>query len=278
MVRPQFSPLARFVSGDTFASTNSPTFYSLERYVQQLKKKKTTLLLDFKTEIKPEYKQLKTLQIMNFRLNILTILFLSLSLLTFVACDKTNGLEVKTAEFSVNHDSIYLTNSVVFTANDSLGGNEYSWDFGDGNTETGKYNVTHTYEKGGIYLASMTINGFKSSRTITVHKGTLSFRIVNKSSKYFDCLTWIDDYNGSVSRFWVDPKSQSDTKYGWSSTNKGNQHRFGISIFIENSEYTFPDIIWINDFQHHDFIVTDSTIVVPRSSHNNSNSVLIKDL
>ena len=106
---------------------------------------------------------------MNCKLNLLTILSLSFTLLTFVACDKTNGLEVRTAEFSVNHDSIYLTNSVVFTANDSLGGNEYSWDFGDGNTETGKYNVTHTYEKGGIYLASMTINGFKSSRVITVY-------------------------------------------------------------------------------------------------------------
>lgn len=213
------------------------------------------------------------------RLTIFKTLSLTLSLMTFVACDTTNELEVKTAEFSVNNESVYLTKSVSFIAKDSLGGNDYSWDFGDGNTVIGKYNVIHKYEKGGIFLASMTINGIKSSKVITVYKGTLSFRIVNKSSKYFDCLTYIDNYqSGSVSRFLVDMKSQSDTIYGSSLFSAGNQHLFGISFFIENSEYTLPNIIWLKDFQHHDIIVTDSTTVVPRSSHSNSNGVLIKDL
>lgn len=54
---------------------------------------------------------------MNFKLNILTVLSLAFTL-TFVACDKTNGLDVKTAEFSVNHESTYLTKLIVFTAND----------------------------------------------------------------------------------------------------------------------------------------------------------------
>ncbi len=214
---------------------------------------------------------------MNFKLNILTVLSLAFTLLTFVACDKTNGLDVKTAEFSVNHESTYLTKPIVFTANDSLGGNEYSWDFGDGNTETGKYNVTHTYEKGGTYIASMTINGFKSSRVITVYKGTLSFKIVNKSSKYFDCLTWIDNYNGSVSRFLVGMNSQSDTIYG-ANLNFGDQHRFGVSFFIKNSEYTLPNIIWLKDFQHYDFTITDTTKVVPRSGFDFPSGVMIKDL
>jgi hypothetical protein len=198
--------------------------------------------------------------------------------MTFVACDKTNGPEVKTAEFSVNHESVYLTKAVIFTANDSLGGKEYSWDFGDGNTEIAKYNVTHTYEKGGIYLATMSINGFKSSNEITVYKGTLSFRIVNKSSRYFDCLTYIDNYqSGSVSRFLVNAKSQSDTIYG-ANLNMGDLHIFGVSFFIENSEYTLPDIIWLKDFQHYDIIVTDTTKVTPRSSHGIPNSIMIKDL
>jgi len=215
---------------------------------------------------------------MNCKLNILTILSLTLLSMTFVGCDKSNGPEVKTAEFLVNHESVYLTKSVTFTAKDSLGGKEYSWDFGDGNTEIGKYNVTHTYEKGGIYLATMSINGFKSTKEITVYKGTLSFRIVNKSSKYFDCLTYIDNYqNGSVNRFLVNPKSQSDTIYG-ANLNNGNQHIFGVSFFIENSEYTLYNIIWVKDFQHYDILVTDTTMVTPRSSHGLSNSIMIKNL
>jgi len=203
---------------------------------------------------------------------------LTLALLTFVACDKTNVLEVKTAEFSVNHDSIYLTKPVIFTANDSLGGNEYSWDFGDGSTVIGKYNVTHTYEKGGIYLASMTINGFKSEKAITVYKGTLSFRIVNKSSKFFECLTYIDNYSSSVTRFLVDSKSETDTIYGWSSTYNQKMHIFGVSFFINNSEYTFPEFLWIEDFKHTDIIVSDTTKIVPRSGITFPNGVMIKDL
>jgi hypothetical protein len=212
------------------------------------------------------------------RLNFIKPLVLTLTLLTFVACDKTNGLEVKTAEFSVNHDSVYLTKPVVFTANDSLGGNEYSWDFGDGNSETGKYNVTHTYENGGTYIVSMTINGFKSSRIITVHKGTLSFRIVNKSSKVFECLTYIDNYSGSVKRFLVDSKSETDTIYGWSSTFNQKMHIFGVSFFINNSEYTLPEFLWIEDFKHTDIIVSDTTKIVPRSGLGYPYGVMIKNL
>jgi PKD domain. len=214
------------------------------------------------------------------RQTIFKALSLTLSLLTFVACDKTNGLEVKTAEFSMIQESRYLTKDVSFVAKDSIGGNEYLWDFGDGKTLTGKYKVTHKYEKGGIFMTSLTINGITRYEAIKVNNGTLSFRIVNKSSKYFDCLTYLDNYeSGSVTRFLVNPKSESDTIYGGlPNTYLGSSHLFGISLFIENSEYTLADILWIEDFKHHDIIVTDTTKVSPRSSHGNLNSVMIKDL
>ena len=214
------------------------------------------------------------------RQTIFKTLSLTLSLLTFVACDKTNGLEVKTAEFSINQESSYLTKDVSFVAKDSIGGNEYSWNFGDGQTLTGKYKVTHKYEKGGLFLTSLTINGITKSEVIKVNNGTLSFRIVNKSSTYFDCLTYLDNYeSGSVSRFYVNPKSQSDTIYGGlPNTYFGSSHLFGISLFIENSEYTLVDIKWIEDFKHHDIIVTDTTKVSPRSYSGTSASIMIKDL
>lgn len=79
---------------------------------------------------------------MKRKLNIFKSLTLSLALLSIVACDSTNDLNVETAAFTVTNDSVYLTKSITFTANDSLGGNDYSWDFGDGNKVMGKYNVT----------------------------------------------------------------------------------------------------------------------------------------
>ena len=124
----------------------------------------------------------------------------------------------------------------------------------------------------------MTINGFKSEKAITVYKGTLSFRIVNKSSKFFECLTYIDNYSSSVTRFLVDSKSETDTIYGWSSTYNQKMHIFGVSFFINNSEYTFPEFLWIEDFKHTDIIVSDTTKIVPRSGITFPNGVMIKDL
>lgn len=212
------------------------------------------------------------------KLTVFKTLSFILTLTTIVACDDKTELQVKTAEFTVDAKPAYLTETISFVAKDSVGGNEYSWDFGDGNTLKGKYNVTHKYEKAGTYLASMTINGIKSTKEMIVQKGTLSFKILNKSSKYIDFLTYIDNYEtGSVSRFMVGMKSQSDTIYG-SNLYMGNHHLFGISFFIENTEYTLPNIIWLSDYQHYDIVVTDSTKLIPRSSHGNSSIVLIKDL
>ncbi len=205
---------------------------------------------------------------------------LALSLFTLVSCDKSNEIEVKTADFSINQESKYLTKDVNFIAKDSIGGDEYAWDFGDGQTLTGKYKVIHKYERGGIFMTSLTINGITKSEVIKVNNGTLSFRIVNKSSKYFDCLTYLDNYeSGSVKRFYVNPKSESDTIYGGSPYYSiGNQHLFGISFFIENSEYTFSDLKWIENFKHSDIVVTDTTKVTPRSGHGVLTSIMIKDL
>jgi hypothetical protein len=216
--------------------------------------------------------------IMKCRLNLFKKLILASILLTFAACDNTNDLEVKTAEFSVNNNSAYLTETVTFTAKDSLGENEYTWDFGDGNIEVGKYNVTHKYEKAGVYTVTMTVNGMKSTNEITVKSGSLSFRIINKSTTYFDCLTYLDNYSSTVNRFLVYPKSQSDTIYSYSYTNATKMHLFGVSFFINNSEYTLRDIKWIENFKHSDIIISDSTIVVPRSGLGFPSSVMIKDL
>jgi PKD repeat protein len=215
---------------------------------------------------------------MRLRLFFLKTLTSSLLLLTVAACDIENGIDVKTAEFTVNDDSVYLTKPLKFIANDTLGGNEYYWDFGDGNKVVGKHNITHTYESGGTYMATLTINGFTSSKLVTIFNGTVGFKFINKSNKYIDILTYIDDYqNGNVNRFLVPHRSESKTIYCTNSYTTGN-HILGISLFINNSEYNLENVMWIADFQHYDIILTDSTRVYPRSSNGNSSIVMIKDL
>jgi len=215
---------------------------------------------------------------MNYKLNIIKVLTLSLFLIVIVACNNINELNVETAAFTVSNDSVYLTKSITFTASDSIGGNEYSWDFGDGNKLMGKYNVTHSYDTGGQYMVTLKINGYSSSKIITVYNGTVSFRIINQSNQYINFLTYIDSYQtGNVNRFDVQPKSDSNIIYciNKSTTQK---HILGISLFINNSEYMLEDILWISDFERHDIIVTDETKVHARSSSGIPNIVMIKDL
>jgi len=217
---------------------------------------------------------------MQNKISILSLLLLPFSLMIFNACDNSlEGSDVQTADFTVNAELSYLTETLDFVAIDSLGGNAYSWDFGDGYIIKGGHRVSHKYEKSGEYVAILSINGFKKTKQIRVYPGTLSFKIINNSSKILDILTYIDNYEtGSVKRFLVDSQHQSDTIYGSNLFWYNNMHIFGISIFIENTEYTLKNSPWIFDFKHTNFTLTDTTILLPRSSHGNTSDVLLKDL
>lgn len=209
----------------------------------------------------------------------LYFLFVSFCLIVFNSCDNTlEEADVKTADFTVNSEHSYLTQTIDFVALDSLGGTAYTWDFGDGCVIKGGHKMSHVYENGGQYVVELSINEFKNTKQIRVDPGTLSFKIINNSGRYLDLLTYIDNYEtGSVKRFVVDSKHQSDTIYGknlfWN-----NMHLFGISVFIENTEYILEDAPWIFDFKHTDFILTDSTRLIPRSSHGDAGVSLLKDL
>ena len=216
---------------------------------------------------------------MRNKLSILCLLLLPFSLIIFNACD--NSLEesdVQTADFTVNSDPSYLTETLNFVAIDSLGGKAYSWDFGDGCILKGGQRVSHKYEKSGEYVVMLSINGFRNTKQIRVNPGALSFKIINNSSKYLDILTYIDRYEtGNVKRFWVYSQHQSDTIYG-NNLRGYNSHILGISIFVENTEYTLENVPWISDFKHTNLILTDSTRLLPRSSHGEVGVALLKDL
>jgi hypothetical protein len=219
---------------------------------------------------------------MKNKLGNLGLFLLTITPLILMSCDNSlDGSDVKSADFSVSSESSYLTTSLDFVASDSVGGNVYSWDFGDGSKLMGGHRVSHIYKKSGAYFVNLTINGLSSSKTIHVNPGTLSFKIINNSSKFLDILTYIDNYeDGSVKRFSVYSQHQSDTIYG---LNDGfiladGYHIFGISLFVENAEYTIPDLVWFEDFHHYDFLITDSTRLVARTTHGLETIVLLKDL
>jgi len=210
--------------------------------------------------------------------NIPALLSLIFSLLILSACENSfEGSDVKTADFTVNPKPSYLMETLDFVAQDTLGGNAYSWDFDDGTTLNGTHRVSHQYIKSGEYTVSLSVGRLKSTKQILVNPGTVSFKFINNSSIPLELITYIDNYeDGSVKRFHVYNKSQSDTIYG--SGLRTNFHILGVSIFIKNTEYCIPFLPLIYDFEHQNIIFTDTTKLYPRSSSGNSEGGLIKDL
>jgi hypothetical protein len=216
-----------------------------------------------------------------------------LLIIALCSCDKSlDNINVRTAEFTATSETVYSYEPVIFEANDTLGGLNYNWDFGDGTSlKGGGYKVTHQfpnlYYYNANYIVELEIDGLKDSTNIEVLPGSLSYEIVNKSIKYMNVLTYIDNYEtGCVKRFDINSCSKTNIIYAKRYTPRFYGpvefpliHIFGISIFMNNTEYTLPELYWITDYQHSIITLTDSTQVVCRSSHGlNDTKYYLKDL
>ena len=198
------------------------------------------------------------------------------SLITFAlisSCIKTNEAElVKTANFKISAKTIYQDQTDTLEATDLLGNKSYEWDFGDGTTIKDGSKVSHQYITAGTHTAKLKINGYEFSQEIRVLPGRISYLIDNKSIYNLNILIYLDNYNsGNTLRMDLNWKCKTDTIYAINNLDshylQKSSHIFGISFFINNSEYTFPDIKWINEFNHHIITITDSTRLSPRSGH-----------
>jgi PKD repeat protein len=78
-----------------------------------------------------------------------------------------------------------------------------TWDFGDGTTQTGGTNVTHTYEKGGFYVVTVTADDGKggscsvASDTAYVRVNTVP--VANAGENQVCCLDELSTFDGTAS-------------------------------------------------------------------------------
>lgn len=216
---------------------------------------------------------------MQRKLNIYQIILTVLTIITFTSCDKSDDLNVNSADFNVSSQTVYLDETITFEAKDTLGNVSYNWDFGDGTSTKDGYSISHQYIDPGSFTVSLKINGLYLSKTIRVLPGKFSYQIENNSNISLNILTYISNYEtGCVKRMDVSKTTKTDSIYVTSPIRYSDINLFGISIFVENSEYTFAEVLFLKEFQHQIITINDSTKLLPRSSHGIPSVILLKDL
>lgn len=215
---------------------------------------------------------------MQRKLNICPIFLTVLTIVIFGSCNKSDELNVSSADFTVSSKTVYLYEPITLEAKDTQGNSSYTWDFGDGKSAKDGYSISHQYMEHGNFTASLKINGLHHSQQIRVLPGRYSYKIENNTKRILDILTYINNYEaGAVKRMYVNDTSETDTIYVKTFMNDANL--FGISIFVENSEYTLAEVQYLKMFQHRNIVLNDSTRLLPRSSHGSLPVVvLLKDL
>lgn len=214
---------------------------------------------------------------MRYKLIIYQIFLIVLTILNFSSCNKSDDLNVNSADFNVSSKTVYLGETIKLEAKDTLGNASYIWDFGDGTSSKDEYRVSHQYNESGNFTASLKINGLQYSQAIRVLPGRYSYQIENNSKTDLNILTYINNYEaGDVKRMYVNKSFKTDPIYVKSFMPDVNL--FGISIFVENSEYTLAEVLFLKEYQNRIITIDDSTKLLPRSSHGIPSVILLKDL
>lgn len=94
------------------------------------------------------------------------------------------------ASFELSSPVIYIDNNAMITPNNNSNGENYTWDFGDGNVSFDE-NPTHTYTSPGIYTISLTVeaNGCENTFTETIEVRATT-GIEDNDNTTFEILTF----------------------------------------------------------------------------------------
>jgi hypothetical protein len=118
-----------------------------------------------------------------------------------IVFDSLNIWRIDTAEISANFSTVNLSaNTFSFDALD-VSGDEYHWDFGDGNTSItfNSNSVQHTYSTNGNYLVSLIVVRKCESDTITQNVSAISLGLENISENHFRFFPNLTDENIFIS-------------------------------------------------------------------------------
>lgn len=216
---------------------------------------------------------------MQHKPNAFQSILIVLAMITFSSCENSDDLTVNSADFNVSSKTVYLNETITLEAKDTLGYTNYIWDFGDGTSCKDGAAVSHQYNEAGNFTASLTINGLHYSQKVEVLPGRFSYQIANNSNIPLNVLTYINNYeDGDVKRMDIGAGSETDTIFAESLIRFSELSLLGISIFVENSEYTLVKPLLLKEFEHHFITIDDETELYPRSSHGIPSGVLLKDL
>jgi len=188
--------------------------------------------------------------------------------LFFLSCNDSpsDTIAVRNATFKATASHLYLHDINNFEAADTLGKNNYHWDFGDGTSLISGYKTTHRFDIPGTHYVKLEINGLVTSQKVIVYPGNVSYQIKNESSRELDILSYVDNmHNGTSFRKELNSKNISDTLYAKTEVYGANAtFLLGTSIFIQNQEYTRYKMNWIKNSKHSILSIADTTKVIKR--------------
>lgn len=189
----------------------------------------------------------------------------SLQVNTLEGCESTVSYSnlittypIPDAFFTYLPEFITDTNSLVYFYNASIGGNNYTWDFGDNSTDNG-FNTSHQYPDSGVFHVTLVVeNQYDCSDSYSVDifiKATFGFFVPNaftpngngRNETWFPVFRNVKDFKGYVFNRWGEEIYKGDIRnFSWDGTYKGE--------LVQNDVYVYKfDVIDLYD-EYHSFI------------------------
>jgi len=187
-----------------------------------------------------------------------SLLGLTIALFFLAACKKQSIPEISTTDFNIKKRSLYLTQSIELNVKDSIAGNNYVWNYGDGTTETKGSKTEHQYKTSGIFEVSLTVYNKTSKTKIRVLPGDISYQIKNNSTFDLDLNSYVNLPVNTV-RSVLKPNGLSDTIYVKLQATGNLLQLTNISGIAKGKAFRFDEMFWQKDSMHNILSIDNNT-------------------